>query len=55
MGVTLNLFYAKSSGKILMVPREDVLVSAYFLLATNAPTLLPLKLESDESMISYST
>lgn len=36
-----------------MIPRGDVLTGAYFSLAMIAPTLLPLKLKSRESMMRY--
>lgn len=36
------------------MPREDVLIGAYFLLAVIAPKLLPSKLLSGNSTITYS-
>lgn len=35
-GVTLNLFFAASSEEISLVPRGDVLIGTYFLLAVMA-------------------
>lgn len=51
--VTPNLFYAESSKEILIVPWGGIPIGAYFFLVVIAPTLLPLKLESGESMTSY--
>lgn len=48
-----NLFYSQSNGEVSLVPRADVLIGAYFILAVIAPTLLSLKLVSRDSMMTY--
>lgn len=52
--VTSNLLFVESSEEISLVPPEDVPVGAYFVLAVITPTRLPSKLESGESIMSYS-
>lgn len=49
-----NLLFAKLSEEISLVPRGDVPIGAYFLLALIALELFPSKLETGESMMSYS-
>lgn len=53
-GVTPSLLFVELSEEIWLVPQRDVQIGVYFLLAVIAPILLPLKLESGESMPSYS-
>lgn len=53
-GVTPNLFYAQSSGEISFMPRASVPTGAHFHLALIMLILLPSKLKSGESMMTYS-
>lgn len=47
-----NLFYAQLSREISLKPRASVPTSVQFLLGMIAPTLLPSKLESGESIVT---
>lgn len=49
-----NPFYAQLSREVLLEPQLSTLVGIQFLLVMIAPTSLSLKLESGESMITYS-
>lgn len=53
-GVTPLLFYSDSSRGVSMVPRVDIPPAVCFLLAIVIPALLGSKLETKESVMSYS-
>lgn len=48
-----EFYLCQSSGEISLVHGTSVRTGAYFLLAMIAPTFLPSKIESGESMMTY--